>query len=80
VHNQPNVGSIQTWSDKLKTNASSVPNVLGSGSSEHLGILIAAEHYATLSQALYFRPVNSVLFVTPDGLSELVSLSCICID
>jgi len=56
IHGQPQVGSLPTLSDELKTSASSVPTVLGGREFGHLGIPLTDIQYMTLSQIPFVLP------------------------
>ena len=56
--------------DELKANASSVPSVLGSGQYGHLGLLLTATQFATLSTTPFESPINPGPFAPPDKGTE----------
>jgi len=70
VSGPPNFGSLWVLVDELKSNASSVPLVLGGGQYGHLGLLLSATQYATLSTTPFVLPINSGPFALPDKGTE----------
>jgi len=66
----PTFGSLQVLVDELKANASSVPSVLGSGQYGHLGLLLTATQFATLSTTPFESPINPGPFAPPDKGTE----------
>ena len=65
VHGKPHFESLKILLDKLKANASSVPSTLGGGKYGHLGLLISATQYATLSVTALDSPENPGPFDPP---------------
>jgi len=70
VSGPPNFGSLQILVDELKANASSVPSVLGGSQYGHLGLLLTATQYATLSTTPFVTPFNPGPFAPPDKGTE----------
>ena len=65
VHGKPCFESLKILLDELKANASSVTSTLGSGMYGHLGLLLSATRYATLSETAFVTPVNPGPFNPP---------------
>ena len=65
VHGQPHYESLKILLDELKANASSVPSTLGGGAYGHLGLLLTATRYATLSPTPFTVPNNPGPFAPP---------------
>ena len=55
---QPTYKSLQILTTELKANGSSAPSTIGGGHYSHLGLIVAANKYATLA--------NTIPWVTPD--------------
>ena len=58
VQGKPHLKSLKILLDKLKANASSVTSTLGGGMYVHLGLLLSAQQYATLSATAFVIPIN----------------------
>jgi hypothetical protein len=55
----PTYESLQTLHTELKANAGSVPSTLGGGQNGHLGLLLSAVRYATLTHTVpWTQPGN----------------------
>ena len=65
VHGKPHFESLKILLDELKANASSVPSTLGGGMYGHLGLIISATRYATLSVTSFDSPGNLGPFDPP---------------
>jgi hypothetical protein len=52
VHGLPTYESLQTLHTELKANAGSVPSTLGGGQNGHLGLLLSALRYTTLTHTV----------------------------
>ena len=65
VYGKPHFESLKILLDELKDNASSVTSTLGGGMYGHLGLLLSATRYATLSATTFVTPLNSGPFDPP---------------
>ena len=65
VHGKPCFESLKTLLDELKANASSVTSTLSGGMYGHLGLLLSAQRYATLSATAFVIPINPGPFNPP---------------
>ena len=70
VSGPPTFGSLRVLVDELKANASSVPSVLGGGQYRHLGLLLTATQFTTLSTTPFESPINPGPFAPPDKGTE----------
>ena len=57
---EPTTASLITLHREVKSNAQSVPSILGGGENGHLGLVVTPETYATLvpGNTPYIRPQN----------------------
>jgi hypothetical protein len=70
VSGPPTFGTLRVLVDELKANASSVPSVLGGGQYGHLGLLLTAAQFETLSTTPFESPINPGPFAPPDKGTE----------
>ena len=65
VYGKPHFESLKILLDELKDNASSVTSTLGGVMYGHLGLLLSATRYATLSATAFITPLNPGPFDPP---------------
>ena len=65
VHGKPHFESLKILLGELKDNASSVTSTLVGGMYGHIGMLLSATRYATLSATTFVTPLNPGPFNPP---------------
>ena len=58
VEGEPTYATIKALHDLLKSNAASIPTVLGGGGHGHLGLVMAGVLYAAVTGQVFNRPNN----------------------
>ena len=67
IAGEPSYDTLRTIHTQLKANAASVPSILGGGANGHLGLVIAPEKYALISNTPFNRPYHPGLLDVPIG-------------
>ena len=70
IHGEPTYESIKKIKDELKSNASAVNSDLGGGQHGHLGLVLSAAEYQSISNTPYIRPVHPGLLNIPRGTPQ----------
>ena len=58
IHDVPSYEPLRKIKNEMKTNASTVQCDLGGGSNGHLGLVLSAVEYATVSATPYVQPIH----------------------
>ena len=70
IHGEPTYETLKAMKNQLKSNAYSVASNLGGGTHGHLGLLLTAAEYATMSRIPYVRPVHPGILTIPPGTAQ----------
>ena len=67
IAGEPSYDTLRRLHTQLKANAASVPSILGGGANGHLGLVLAPEKYALISNTSFNRPYHPGLLEVPMG-------------
>ena len=70
IYGEPDYESLKKLKDILKANASRISSELGGGGHGHLGLILTANEYATVSNTPYVRPIHPGPLIIPNGATQ----------
>ena len=70
IHGEPTFPTLKKMKEELCANASNVSSDLGGGANGHLGLVLTAAEYATISATPYDRPPHVPALVIPPGTAQ----------
>ena len=73
IHGEPTYDDIKTLKDKLRANAAKITSELGGGAHGHLGLILTAVEYASVSATPYLRPTHPGPLTFPGGVTNHVA-------
>ena len=74
IHGEPDYDTLHRLHNELKSNAGSVPSTLGGGAHGHLGLILDAQRYATVSNIPYIRPNFPGPLLIPPGITPQIAM------